>query len=118
MATVYCIFKILADDTKKFEGVATNKEIAKAAIKDGNYLVCPIETDRRYDADIASEAFPGAVLVRPVVLDLQQDIMDALSDLSGSVSTLDTFVRSTVVPQVQNELSGIKTRLDALENPS
>ena len=108
---IYCMFKKLVDGSLKFEGVASSTEVAQEAIKDGVYVVCPIELDRRYDENIASEGFSGAITVKATVTDQTDQII-------ATLTALDNLVRNTMIPQLQDipsTVADLVARVDALE---
>ena len=115
---IYCMFKILSGESLKFEGVASSETVARQAIKDGSYLVCPIVMDRRYDENIASLGFKEAIVVKAILSDVTEQI-------ASTLTSLDNLVRDVMIPQLQplvnadlpGQISDLVSRVDALENP-
>jgi len=108
---------MIEGESLKFEGVASSQVMAKNAIKDGTYLVCPINLDVRYDENIASEGFSNAIIVKAMTTDNADQMLAMLT-------SLDTLVRDTMIPQLQPIVSAdligligsLTDRVEALES--
>ena len=83
-------------------GVFTDQNLARYAPSSGRFLVIPIEADRLYD-NLLDDTLPGAVYVDAVT-----------DDLANRIETLRTQALNQL-GNIQNEITDIKARLDALE---
>ncbi len=100
------IYILVQKSDRKVIGIFSTEEIARGNAIEGEYLIIPVELDRRYDGGIVSEAMAGAINIKATGTELSEAVQEVLS-------RLDTI--ETQISNASSILTDLDTRITALE---
>lgn len=85
------IYILVQKSDKKAIGIFSSEAIARNNAVEGEYLIIPLELDRRYDAGIINEAMMGAFTVKATATDLTEYVQQIKKAIIGINETLDSL---------------------------
>jgi hypothetical protein len=94
-------------------GIFSSEAIARGQAVEGEYLIIPVDLDRRYSGGIVSEAMLGAITVKATGTELSEAVALVLGRLDLIDNRLDTI--ETQISNAGATLADFEARITVLE---
>lgn len=100
------IYILVEKNPVKPIGIFSTESIARNQAVEGDYLIIPVELNRRYSGGIVSEAMTGAITVKAKGTELSEAVTQVLDRLT----TIESQISNAT-----NMMTSLEERIDALE---